>query len=143
MLKLQQKIYLILYFQYKKKGLSLSLFFLYLRYFPLFDIDSNHYITRYQTASYGVKNIKCGLLNGHWITFKINKTESDTESKTLRVKKYIQPCGTLPMGLYIFLFQITWNDSIYFLSHFFLLVSIKYSPIFSINYFRLHGIWNS
>ena len=35
------------------------------RNLPLFDVDSNHYITRYQTASYGVKNIKFDLLNGH------------------------------------------------------------------------------
>ena len=86
-----------------RKSFVSSFFCANFRNLPLFDVDSNHYITRYQTASYGVKNIKFDLLNGHWITFKINKTESDTESKTLRVKNIYSLVGKVPQGCIFFI----------------------------------------
>jgi len=54
------------------------------RNLPLFDVDPNRSINKYQTESYEDKNIKIDLLNGHQISFKINTTESDTESKQAR-----------------------------------------------------------
>ena len=57
--------------QFLQKLVLSSIYYYVLRWFtdfrnlPLFDIDSNHYITRYQTESYEDKNIKIDLLNGH------------------------------------------------------------------------------
>ena len=76
--------------QFLQKLVLSSIYYYVLRWFtdfrnlPLFDIDPNRSINNYQTESYRDKNFKNDLLNGHRISFKINTTESDTESKQAR-----------------------------------------------------------